>query len=115
MNTFPIGIQVNAPVNPSKGEVRYNADTFTMEVFTGDKWTAFHNSHWNEEWEFLCKALQSRGWRRFILSRLQDNKHAIDIGYWLKENCQGAYERNGRDFMFESEKDYTLFVLRWGS
>jgi len=54
------------------------------------------------------------GWTRVMIDRLQDNKHAIDITHWLRENCQGAYERNGRDFLFENEKDAIMFILRWG-
>jgi hypothetical protein len=65
--------------------------------------------------EVLWGMLQGIGWTRFMLDRLQDNKHAVDITYWLKENCQGAYERNGRDFIFESEKDAAWFILRWSS
>jgi hypothetical protein len=63
--------------------------------------------------EVLWGMLTGIGWTRVMLSRLQDNRHAIDITYWLKENCQGAYERNGRDFLFESTKDATMFTLKW--
>ena len=63
--------------------------------------------------EVLWGMLIGIGWTRVMLDRLQDNKHAVDISYWLDEQCQGAYERNGRDFLFESEKDATMFILRW--
>jgi len=63
--------------------------------------------------EILWGMLQGMGWKRLILPTLIDNKHAIDITIWLEENCQGSYERNGRDFLFENEKDFTMFVLRW--
>ena len=63
--------------------------------------------------EVLWGMLQGMGWTRVMLDRLQDNMHAIDIGYWLEEHCQGAYERNGRDFLFEKEKDASMFILRW--
>ena len=63
--------------------------------------------------EVLWGMLTGMGWTRVMLSRLQDNKHAIDITYWLEENCQGAYEREGRDFLFENTKDATMFTLKW--
>jgi hypothetical protein len=50
-----------------------------------------------------------------MLPRLIDNHHAIDITYWLEENCKHSYERNGRDFIFESQKDANWFILRWGT
>jgi hypothetical protein len=63
--------------------------------------------------EVLWGMLTGLGWTRVLLSRLQDNKHAIDITHWLAENCKGAYERNGRDFLFEDKKDAVLFILTW--
>jgi hypothetical protein len=63
--------------------------------------------------EVLWGMLKDLGWTRVMLDRLQDNKHAIDITYWLEANCKFAFERNGRDFLFESEQDATLFILRW--
>lgn len=63
--------------------------------------------------EVLWGMLKSIGWTRVMISRQQDNNHAIDITHWLKENCQGSYERSGRDFLFEKTQDATLFILRW--
>ena len=65
--------------------------------------------------EVLWGMLQGIGWCRVMLPRLVDNNHAIDITYWLEENCKKAFERNGRDFIFESSKDANWFVLRWGT
>ena len=63
--------------------------------------------------EVMWGMLKEIGWTRVMISRLQDNHHAIDITHWLALNCQGAYERNGRDFIFEKPQDATLFILRW--
>jgi hypothetical protein len=63
--------------------------------------------------EILWGMLTELGWTRVILDRLQDNNHAIDIGYWLEENCKGPYERNGRDFIFEDSRDAMMFILKW--
>jgi hypothetical protein len=63
--------------------------------------------------EVLWGLLKDVGWTRVMLTRLTDNNHAIDITYWLEENCKNPYERRGRDFLFESEKDAVNFILRW--
>ena len=63
--------------------------------------------------EVLWGMLVGIGWHRVMLSRLQDNNHAVDITYWLREHCTGAYERNGRDFIFEDGKDATMFIMKW--
>lgn len=65
--------------------------------------------------EVLWGMLEGIGWTRVILPRLVDNNHAIDITYWLKENCKKPFERRGRDFIFESAKDANWFMLRWGT
>lgn len=65
--------------------------------------------------EVLWGMLQGIGWQRVMIPRLVDNMHAIDITYWLEETCKKAYERNGRDFLFESAKDAHWFTLRWGT
>jgi hypothetical protein len=63
--------------------------------------------------EVLWGMLISMGWHRVMLSRLQDNLHAVDITMWLKENVKNPYERNGCDFLFAAERDATMFILRW--
>ena len=65
--------------------------------------------------EILWGMLQGIGWIRVMIPRLIDNNHAIDITHWLESNCKDAYERRGRDFIFESEKDANWFILRWGT
>jgi hypothetical protein len=65
--------------------------------------------------EILWEMLQGMGWHRVMLPRLVDNDHAIDITYWLEENCRNPFERSGRDFLFESAKDANWFKLRWGT
>ena len=65
--------------------------------------------------EVLWGMLEGIGWTRVMLPRYIDNTHAIDITYWLEENCKKAFERNGRDFLFEDAKDANWFKLRWGT
>lgn len=67
------------------------------------------------DFEILSDVLCRFGWTRFDLTRFTDNHHAVDISYWLEDNCKGEYKRNGRRFLFEDSKDATMFILRWGS
>jgi hypothetical protein len=64
--------------------------------------------------EVLWGLFEGVGWTRFKISRLTDNMHAVDISFWLDENCKGQFERNGAEFLFEDSKDAVLFMLRWG-
>ena len=63
--------------------------------------------------EVMWGMLKSLGWRRVMLDRFTDNKHAVDITYWLEANCKNPFERSGADFIFESEVDAVNFTLRW--
>ena len=63
--------------------------------------------------EILWSMLKDLGWRRVMLDRLTDNNHAVDITHWLEANCKNPFERNGADFIFESEVDAVNFTLRW--
>jgi hypothetical protein len=73
------------------------------------------SKYWEEEANrlFHWRRLQDMGWISVTIDRLQDNSYAVDITYWLKENCQGCCERLGRNFLFENNKDAVLFILRW--
>jgi hypothetical protein len=65
--------------------------------------------------EVLWGMLEGIGWTRIMLPSLTDNNHAVDITYWLALNCKNSFERSGRDFIFENERDANWFVLRWGT
>jgi len=63
--------------------------------------------------EVLWGMLKEIGWTRVMIDRFQDNRHAVDITYWLEERCKGSVERNGADFIFELESDAVNFILTW--
>ena len=65
---------------------------------------------------FMMMYWKEQGWTTIKLSRLQDNKHAVDITWWLAEQDlkDGEdYYREGAEFVFASEKIATMFMLRW--
>ena len=63
--------------------------------------------------EVLWGLLVDMGWHRVMITRFTDNKHAVDISYWLEEHVKHPYERRGCDFIFENERDAVNFILRW--
>jgi len=65
--------------------------------------------------EVLWGMLQGIGWCRVMLPTMGNGEQAVDIIVWLENNCKKAYERNGRDFIFEDTKDANWFILRWGT
>ena len=65
---------------------------------------------------FMMMYWKEQGWTTVKLDKLQDNEHAVDITYWLDEQClkdKEDYYREGREFVFASEKIATMFMLRW--
>ncbi len=63
--------------------------------------------------EILWGILVDFGWTRVKLSRFVDNRHAVDITYWLDEHVKNPFERDGADFIFENSKDALMFILKW--
>jgi hypothetical protein len=63
--------------------------------------------------EVLWGMLKSIGWTRVMIDQYTDNYHAVDISQWLNKHCTGVYERSGRDYIFENEKDAAIFILKW--
>ena len=65
--------------------------------------------------EILWGMLQGMGWTRVMIPTMGDAYMAVDIITWLEDNCKNPYERSGREFIFENQKDATWFILRWGT
>jgi hypothetical protein len=85
----------------------------TLQDAIDDKFSKYWEEETNRLVQHIWDRLQDLGWISVTIDRLQDNSYAVDITYWLKENCQGCYERHGRNFLFENNKDAVLFILRW--
>ena len=65
--------------------------------------------------EILWGMLEGIGWTRVMLPTLGNGEQAVAIITWLEYSCKHAYERSGREFIFESKKDANWFKLRWGT
>jgi hypothetical protein len=67
------------------------------------------------DFDVFANVLCENGWIKFSLPRYIDNHHAIDIRYWIEDNCQGEVKSHGATWLFEDSRDATMFILRWGS
>lgn len=63
--------------------------------------------------EVLWGMLTSIGWTRVMISSETAMISATAIKEWLTVNCRGACEKNYSDFIFENQKDASMFILRW--
>lgn len=63
--------------------------------------------------EVLWGMLQGIGWTRVNLSSETAMTQATRISEWLIQNCQAPYEKYRSDFLFEDNRDATMFILRW--
>lgn len=62
----------------------------------------------------MADMLEAVGWTKIKHGFYYfNNQHAVNIRDWLDEHCQGHYRRLGPYFLFELEKDATMFILRW--
>jgi hypothetical protein len=61
------------------------------------------------DWEVLTTLLVEHGWTKVEIS--QDGMYMVKK--WVGENIQGKYKVRGTTWLFESEKDATMFILRW--
>jgi hypothetical protein len=64
------------------------------------------------DFEIVSNLLKEEGWHRFDLT-VSSNKEAVDIAYWVEENCKYKYIRNGTRYIFENEYDASRFVMKW--
>lgn len=60
-------------------------------------------------WGTFIKA----GWTQVKISSETAMVNATAIKEWLLLNCQQRYQKNYSEFMFESRKDASMFILRW--
>lgn len=68
------------------------------------------------EWDVIAKQLLKEGWTKVVLNSLKPTlgmKHSVDVVMWADENCVDLFVHNGRTWYFKSEKDATIFMLRW--
>ena len=68
------------------------------------------------EWDVIAQQLVKKGWTKVVLNSLTPTlgmKHSVDVVMWADENCVDRFLHNGRTWYFKSEKDATMFILKW--
>ena len=63
--------------------------------------------------EVLWGMLANLGWTRVVVPAETAMVNATLIKEWIEINCANPYEKHRSDFIFEDEKDATLFILKW--
>jgi len=63
--------------------------------------------------EVLWSMLVGIGWTRVVVPAETAMVNATQIKEWLEINCANPYEKHRSDFIFEDEKDATMFILKW--
>ena len=43
----------------------------------------------------------------------QNRYHAVDVDFWLEDNCKGKWCRYNSDYLFKDKQDAEWFILRW--
>lgn len=67
------------------------------------------------DWGILCDFMKEMGWTKIEMT-WPKNMHegqAHEIKEWCNNNLKGHYKGKGKTWLFEEEKDATMFVLRW--
>ena len=68
------------------------------------------------EWDVIAQQLVKEGWTKVVLNSLKPTlgmKHSVDVLMWADKNCVDLFIHNGRTWLFENERDATMFILRW--
>ena len=79
-------------------------------------WLAKTEMEKEKQWEVVAQQLINEGWTKVVLNSLIPTlgmTHSVDVVMWADENCVDLFLHNGRTWLFENEKDATMFILRW--
>lgn len=69
------------------------------------------------DFDVLCDVRKRFGWTVVEIRYFNsdgDTLHSwVDVMKWADENCTGEYQEHLGKWLFESEKDATIFKLKW--
>ncbi len=67
------------------------------------------------DWEIMMGLLVELGYIRICMTwpERMNEVHAHEIKEWCRANLKEDYHGRGSDWYFKSEKDATMFSLRW--
>ena len=67
------------------------------------------------DWEVMIDILVEAGWTKIEMdwpARMAE-QDAHEIKEWCRNNLQGNYQGRAKIWLFELEKDASMFILRW--
>ena len=67
------------------------------------------------DWGMLADIYKSAGWTELDFSPHVEAILSYEISTWMRSNLTGHYTSRGTRWLFEKQKDATLFILRWSS
>jgi len=66
------------------------------------------------DWEVLCEMLKEIDWVEVKLDWPKMTASLThEIKEWCRANLKNAYHARGRTWIFSTEKDASMFILRW--
>ena len=66
------------------------------------------------DWSITCDMMKELGWTKVNLEwPRMTAETAHDIKEWCKSTLNGHYKARGRTWIFENEKDASMFILKW--
>jgi hypothetical protein len=66
------------------------------------------------DWGILCDMFKNVGWTEIKLTWSDMTaSRAHEIKEWCRSNLKGHYKGRGCTWLFELEKDATMFILKW--
>jgi hypothetical protein len=68
-----------------------------------------------EDWEILCDMLLThQHWTKVNIEwSTMTESQAHQIKQWCQKNLSGDFKARGRTWMFEQQRDASMFLLRW--
>jgi len=65
------------------------------------------------DFNIMAEELSRWGWSKVDLPPFDNRYNINDILDWAYHHCQGGFETCGVRYIFEDQKDATLFALKW--
>ena len=66
------------------------------------------------DWEIICQLMKEVGWTEITTSwDMRSLEEMYELKTWCETNLKGHRKGRGKTWLFELEKDATIFALRW--
>ena len=66
------------------------------------------------DWDIMSRLKIENGWTKITLqSGFHNKEHSVDLLMWAVKNCHSYFNHYGKEWLFESKQDATMFALRW--